>query len=187
MRMTTRRRSAVSPVIATLLLIAIAVAAAIIVYAFVTGLIGGLTGGGGSNLVTVSGNLIVPTGLTTGTLVLNLKNSAANPIQAIYVTFPVSSTGATSQFTYGGSMLGTCFGGQIGGGGLCTTNFTFNGGPITAANPLPVGSETSASATVTTGAGQNWIQAGNHYSFAITCWLSNGSPQTQLVSLTAAL
>lgn len=37
------RNNGISPVIATLLLIAIAVAAAIIVYAFVTGLIGGLT------------------------------------------------------------------------------------------------------------------------------------------------
>src|SRR5271168_3610744 len=41
------RRRAVSPIIATLLLIAIAVAAAIIVYVFVNSLAGGLTQGGG--------------------------------------------------------------------------------------------------------------------------------------------
>ena len=56
-----KKRSAVSPVIATLLLIAIAVAAAIIVYAFVTGLIGGLTGGS-SGLIVESGTLSIPTG-----------------------------------------------------------------------------------------------------------------------------
>ncbi len=42
-----QRRRAISPIIATLLLIAIAVAAGIIVYVFVNGLAGGLTAGGG--------------------------------------------------------------------------------------------------------------------------------------------
>lgn len=42
-----QRRKAISPIIATLLLIAIAVAAAIIVYVFVNSLAGGLTQGGG--------------------------------------------------------------------------------------------------------------------------------------------
>jgi flagellin-like protein len=45
-----RRRSAVSPVIATLLLIAIAVAASIIVYVYVNSLSGGLTAGGGQQV-----------------------------------------------------------------------------------------------------------------------------------------
>src|SRR5208283_3963672 len=90
-----KKRAAVSPVIATLLLIAIAVAAAIIVYAFVTGLIGGLTTGGGSNLVTVSGNLLVPTGTTSGTLVLNIKNSANNPITGIIATYPTGTASFT--------------------------------------------------------------------------------------------
>ena len=44
------RRKAVSPVIATLLLIAIAVAVAIIAYSWVTGLVGGLMGGGGQQV-----------------------------------------------------------------------------------------------------------------------------------------
>lgn len=44
------RRKAVSPVIATLLLIAIAVAVAIIAYSWVTGLAGGLMGGGGQQV-----------------------------------------------------------------------------------------------------------------------------------------
>jgi len=45
-----KRRKAVSPVIATLLLIAIAVAVAIIAYSWVTGLAGGLMGGGGQQV-----------------------------------------------------------------------------------------------------------------------------------------
>jgi len=44
------KRKAVSPVIATLLLIAIAVAVAIIAYSWVTGLVGGLMGGGGQQV-----------------------------------------------------------------------------------------------------------------------------------------
>lgn len=44
------KRKAVSPVIATLLLIAIAVAVAIIAYSWVTGLAGGLMGGGGQQV-----------------------------------------------------------------------------------------------------------------------------------------
>ncbi len=43
-------RKAVSPIIATLLLIAIAVAAGIIVYVYVNSLAGGLTSGGGQQV-----------------------------------------------------------------------------------------------------------------------------------------
>src|SRR5271165_2328317 len=89
-----KKRSAVSPVIATLLLIAIAVAAAIIVYAFVTGLIGGLTTTGGSSLVQVTGTLTVPSGSGAATLVANVKNSANNPITAITVSSDAANPGA---------------------------------------------------------------------------------------------
>jgi hypothetical protein len=172
-----KKRLAVSPVIATLLLIAIAVAAAIIVYAFVTGLIGGLTGGGGSNLITVSGNLIVPTGTTTGNLVLNLKNSAANPIVSVLAVFPTSMTGPGA--------LNSCYG-PIPPCNAGAVNFAFNSLPITVANPLPVGSETSATSAVTQTAASA-LQSGNSYSFTITVTFATGSPQTQLVSITAQL
>jgi len=79
-RYRSRKRRAVSPVIATLLLIAIAVAAAIIVYSFVTGLIGGLSTGGNSNQLTLTasftstGNVVVLTVKNTGSV------ATANPI-----------------------------------------------------------------------------------------------------------
>ncbi len=47
-----QERRAISPIIATLLLIAIAVGAGIIVYVFVTGLAGNLTGSGGTQVTT---------------------------------------------------------------------------------------------------------------------------------------
>jgi archaeal type IV pilus assembly protein PilA len=50
MIMTTTARKAVSPIIATLLLIAIAVAAGIVVYVYVNSLAGGLTGSGGQQV-----------------------------------------------------------------------------------------------------------------------------------------
>lgn len=180
-----KKRLAVSPVIATLLLIAIAVAAAIIVYAFVTGLIGGLSTGAGSNLVTVSGNFIVPTGTKSGSLVLNIKNSANNPItsvEAFYPTGPASFTGA-------GGATDNCMGTSDTIGTACAAGaalFTFSGAVIKTANPLPVGSETSASDTVTeqvAGA----INSGQAYSLTITVQFATGSPQTQIVSVTAQL
>ena len=180
-----KKRSAVSPVIATLLLIAIAVAAAIIVYAFVTGLIGGLSGGAGSNLVTVSGNFLVPSGTATGTLVLNIKNSANNPITGIIAKFP---TGAAASFTGSGGPLVNCMG-ELTTGVACVATaqtFTFGGVIVQTSNPLPVGSETSASDTVTqqvAGA----VNSGQTYTLAITVTFATGSPQTQLVSVTAQL
>src|SRR5580692_6808895 len=81
-----KKRSAVSPVIATLLLIAIAVAAAIIVYAFVTGLIGGLSTGASSNLVTLTGSISVPNGTGAGVAVLTIRNSANAPVTSVVVT-----------------------------------------------------------------------------------------------------
>jgi len=184
-----KKRSAVSPVIATLLLIAIAVAAAIIVYAFVTGLIGGLSGGAGSNLVTVSGNLLVPSGTSTGTLVLNIKNSANNPITGIIAKYP---TGSAASFTGAGGNYANCMGETavavpVGcAGAVVVPEFMFGGVVIGSTNPLPVGSETSASDTVTqqvAGA----VNSGQTYTLAIVVTFATGSPQTQLVSVTAQL
>ena len=94
-----KKRSAVSPVIATLLLIAIAVAAAIIVYAFVTGLIGGLSNGANSNLVTATGSLTVPSGSGPGLLVLSIQNTANNPITGIQVSFNLIKDGSAFALT----------------------------------------------------------------------------------------
>jgi len=89
------QRRAVSPIIATLLLIAIAVAAGIIVYVYVNSLAGNLTGGGGNQetqqlqLQAYAFN-IVKAGTTTGTgqvMSIDLQNvgSSALSISAIYV------------------------------------------------------------------------------------------------------
>ena len=112
---THNKHHAVSPVIATLLLIAIAVAAAIIVYAFVTGLIGGLATG--SNLVTASSSI------TGNVIVISVHNEANNPISSIIVT---SDNTVPLLTTIQSTMM-------------------YNGALITAINPLPTGSSTSGS------------------------------------------
>jgi len=79
-------KKAVSPVIATLLMIAVAVAASVIVYVWSAGLLGTLMGGGGSQ---VKEQLIMEAydWTTLGTLKLYLRNvgSAASNVTAVYV------------------------------------------------------------------------------------------------------
>jgi len=72
-------KKAVSPVIATLLMIAVAVAASVIVYVWSAGLLGTLMGGGGSQ---VKEQLIVEaySWLTAGTLTLNLRNTGSSSV-----------------------------------------------------------------------------------------------------------
>ena len=177
------RKTAVSPVIANLLLIAMSIGAAIVVYAFVTGLIGGLSTGASSNLVSVSGNFLVPTGTTSGVLVLNVKNSANNPITGIIAKYPTGSASFTGAGAADNCMGETTAGVSCAAG---SATFTYSGAVIQTSNPLPVGSETSASETVTQQVG-GAINSGQTYALAITVTFATGSPQTQLVSVTAQL
>jgi len=79
-------KKAVSPVIATLLMIAVAVAASVIVYVWSAGLLGTLMGGGGAQ---VKEQLVVEAydWVATGTLKLYVRNVGASDVEvaAIYV------------------------------------------------------------------------------------------------------
>ena len=196
-----KKRSAVSPVIATLLLIAIAVAAAIIVYAFVTGLIGGLSSSAGSNLVTVTANLAVPSGSGSGLLVISIQNSANNPvtgIQVLYTSFQDSAAGAAPA---------TCMGQTPGllncaGAGVTTACGSTNsvnvapfssvpfcnaaGAKLATGNPLQVGGQTGATEGVLALGGGN-LQTGTSYSMTVTVDFANGNTHSQAVSVTAQI
>jgi len=96
------RRKALSPVIATLLMVAIAVAAAIITYVWSMGLLGGLMGTGGAQ---TKEQLILEAfdWKTAGTLKVTFRNvgSASVTIAAIYLegascSAPVSTVGIGS-------------------------------------------------------------------------------------------
>src|SRR2546428_651149 len=113
-------REAVSPIIATLLLIAIAVAAGIIVYVYVNSLAGGLTSGGGQQVeaqVQLQAYSFNAVGTGSGQVIdIFLKNvgGASVTISAIYVdgTAMVEwtpSAGTYSQFLMVPSSGQSCF------------------------------------------------------------------------------
>jgi flagellin-like protein len=91
------RRKALSPVIATLLMVAIAVAAAIITYVWAMGLLGGLMGTGGTQ---TKEQLILEAydWKTTGTISLVFRNvgSTEVTIAAIYLEGATLSAGAST-------------------------------------------------------------------------------------------
>jgi len=171
-------RRAVSPVIATLLLIAIAVAAAIIVYAFVTGLIGGLSTGAGSSLVTITGSLSVPVGSGPGTLVMSVKNGASNPISGVVLTS--LDSGGVNYYCHVVSVPNGCAAAPD-----PAFAFNYNGAPIAAGNALPVGSTGSAEAAYTPGNGA--FSSGTTYTALITVTFSSGSINSYTYSITAQL
>jgi len=192
-----KKRSAVSPVIATLLLIAIAVAAAIIVYAFVTGLIGGLSNGANSSLVPVTGSLTVPSGSGIGLLVISVQNTANNPITGIQVVFTamkdsgqaITCMGETPTPTGCGGIAGNTACGATAAGVATTVPFCNAANAIissVAGNALQVGGQTSASENLL-GTGNVNLLSGTSYSMTVTVDFSNGSTQTQPISVTAQI
>jgi len=185
------KRKAVSPVIATLLLIAIAVAAAIIVYAFVTGLIGGLTSSGAS-LVVVSGSLTVPTGTGTGTLVVTVNNKASNAINAVTIATDGADTtlSVVYQAQYGANS-GTGTPGSAGVAVLCGTLSAaqlavVTGCPATNTFGIAIGSSASAVGAVDVAGVWTGAVAGTTYTFTIASYIgSSTTPNLQTFSVTA--
>ncbi|MDA4113601.1 MAG: hypothetical protein OK474_06120 [Thaumarchaeota archaeon] len=163
-----KKRSAVSPVIATLLLIAIAVAAAIIVYAFVTGLIGGLSTGASSNLVTLTGSISVPNGTGAGVAVLTIRNSANAPVTSVVVTgitpSSLSMASIASSAVYPGIVV------------------NYAGNPVTAGNVLPIGSTASGAYSFGTGG-----TSGVGYTLTVQLTFSTGSIQIQTLDVIAQI
>ncbi len=185
-----KKRSAVSPVIATLLLIAIAVAAAIIVYAFVTGLIGGLTSSGAS-LVVASGSLTVPSGTGAGTLVVTITNKASNAMNAIALANDAANP-VGFQISYNAQNGAHAAGPEIPGSGpiavLC--NSIAAGAPApclvvplgAGGFSVPIGSSASAVGVI---AGAT---AGTTYTFSVYAYIgSSTTPNIQSFSVTAQI
>ena len=156
----------VSPIIATLLLIAIAVVAAVILYAFVSGLVTNFTKGGPSTLVTGSGEMAVP-GSTdmAGVLTVNIRNGGSQSISDISAvcTDPPFST--------------------MNCGGLI---FDYNGNPIaTSGAPttlLPVNQLGTGVAGVTASSLPGFT-AGTSYQVELYITFVGGSTQIILISV----
>lgn len=175
------KRSAVSPVIATLLLIAIAVAAAIIVYAFVTGLIGGLTGGS-SGLIVESGTLSIPTGTATdgtptsyGSLVLTIKNDGAAPIASVTVTENSDTAICDSAKAVCTNWSGTV---------LTPTWAPLTQAMITAGTASAISTSESQSFTTPITGGTDSANAGTTYTYTVTVTFTTGTGNNvQVLSL----
>ena len=198
MQMLRKKRLAVSPVIATLLLIAIAVAAAIIVYAFVTGLIGGLTSSSGSNLIAATATLTIPSGTTNGLLVISVTNNANNPVTGIQVVYSNMEDSVTAAAlcmgqTPGGvgcDLAGTAACGALNAGAATNVPFCNEVGgvatKIATANALQVGGQISSTENVIGTAGVT-LQSGNTYSMTLTVDFANGGTHSQALSATGEL
>jgi flagellin-like protein len=156
------KRRGVSPVIATLLLIAIAVAAAVILYAFVTGFLGNVTKGGPSYLVTGNGQMVVPGSTSlTGILSLTLRNEGSEPINGVAVACP---SPPFSTVNCGGFI------------------FTYGGNQILPGNLLPVGALGTGAVGVTAAAAPGFT-AGTSYQVTVTMTFVGGSTQIILISV----
>ena len=117
------RRGGISPIIATLLLIAIAVAAGIIVYVFVNSLAGGLTGGGGQQtterLQLQTYNFVIsPSGGTSC--------SCANQLAEMFLLNSGSATTTISSVYYDGTLQSTLSACPLTGSGTDVTPTTLS-------------------------------------------------------------
>jgi FlaG/FlaF family flagellin (archaellin) len=94
-----RKQTAISPIIATLLLILIAIAAGVVVYAYVIGFVGSSTGGGGNptGQMTVDSATDGNPPTTTVTVYVRNTGSTSITISAVYLTD--NTAGTTQQAT----------------------------------------------------------------------------------------
>lgn len=154
-----KQSRAVSPIIATLLLIAIAVAAGIVVYVYVNGLTGSLTaGGGGAQVSDVlelnSYSFPAPGGTTATQLTINLQNTGGGSVSIANVYFDgvwVNGTAAPA-----GGITYTMSSSTVGVGKTTTITFTSSstGWLTTASPPFPSSGTTHIIKVITTDGGQ---------------------------------
>jgi archaeal type IV pilus assembly protein PilA len=157
MEMTQRR--AVSPIIATLLLIAIAVAAGIVVYVYVNGLSGSLTGGGGGAQVSDVLELNSYSFQLNATdssvqLTLNLQNTGGGSVSIANIYFDGVSVSGSAAPTDGIKYTATPSIVPVGS----TTSITFTsssaGWTSAGSPPVPATGTTHIIKVITTDGGQ---------------------------------
>jgi len=174
-----------------------AVASAIVVYAFVTGLIGGLSSSAGSNLVTATASLVIPSGSGAGLLVISIQNSASDPVTGIQVTYTsfqdtnIAGVKCIGETPAGGP-CNALAGPNAGCGAVnavATGSIPFcnaAGAAILTGSPLQVGGQTGASENVVLAGGGN-LQTGTSYSMTVTVDFANGGTSSQAISVIAQL
>jgi flagellin-like protein len=95
MKIVKSSRKAISPLLATIILIAITIVGGLVVYSIFTSSAG--TAGSQSSLQVVSDQLVVPTGGGSATWAITVKNQGNKPIQTMSVTLGTTTlTGCSS-------------------------------------------------------------------------------------------
>jgi flagellin-like protein len=174
--MRTAERKAVSPIIATLLLIAIAVAAGIIVYVFTNSIAGNLTQGGGqqvSDLVSMDAYTFPNAGATQCT------GSISNPCVQMVVRTTGSPSVTFLSLYYDGNLCqasgSICTVYPTSTAGTCTNNglWTSSGGPTCTSGQYVILTVGSAIAAGSSASGTSHLirietQDGGSFTFSVT-------------------
>jgi flagellin-like protein len=161
MKIVKSSRKAISPLLATIILIAITIVGGLVVYSIFTSSAG--TAGSQSSLQVVSDQLVVPTGGGSATWAITVKNQGNKPIQAMSVTL-----GTTTVTTLTG----------------CSSS----GLVLTPPGSCPVGSTTINLAPGQSIAGStsvSGITVGQTYSVTVTATFVGGSTSTNVFTVQA--
>ncbi len=87
-----RKKKGISPIVATIILIAITVAAGLVVYGIMNGAI--LTASNNTQISVIHTTLVQPSGTGTALFSMALKNSGSQPITSIHVSAYIASGNA---------------------------------------------------------------------------------------------
>lgn len=106
-----RNKKAISPILATLLLIVIAVAAIVITYAWITTYMGTTTAQAG--FIPYKANVAFNTGGTNGTITIDVGNSGTSSGQIVGIYLGTSASALDSQTSVSPTLPGTVNAGSI--------------------------------------------------------------------------
>ena len=145
-------KRAVSPLIAILIGIAITVGIGLAVWSFMSGMIGGTTAK--TQIMVESVDLVKPTGSTTATFTVTIKNTGTKPIDVIDISHPFQDAG--------GVAIDEAWTPDISGGATLEPGKTITATVSGIAN----------------------VVIGDTYSFTVTCTCTDGSTFTSTHTVT---
>jgi len=158
---------AISPIIATIILIVITVAIGGLLYAYVSGMFGSMST---SQDVNIQTTLTIPPGASSGTWTVSVKNTGTVAITGINAT--LYSTGSSS------SAIASIVGGSF----KPAPNVPSGSFPVLTSSPVSPGQTASGSAM---GISSSNVIAGSSYTYQIVVQFANGVQKTYTGAVTA--
>ena len=159
-------RKAISPIIATIILIVITVAVGGLLYAYVSGMFGSMST---SEDVNIQTTLTIPPGSSYATWTVNVKDTGTVAITGIQATLYSSSGSAIA---------------QISGGSASSSSSSSSSVPTGSFQALPVSPGQTASGSVI-GISSSNVIAGSSYTYQIIITFANGVQKTYTGAVTA--